>query len=54
MLDHSKYKYSKLKKYIKSDKKVLDGKLNIILIDEKFNAFKTSKFKNKNIIKALG
>lgn len=52
--DHSKYKYSKLKKYIKSDKKVLDGKLNIILIDEKFNAFKTSKFKNKNIIKALG
>ena len=51
--EHSKYKYSKLKKYIKSDKKVLDGELNLILINAKFNAFKTSKFKNKNIVKAL-
>ena len=51
--DHSKYKYTNLKKYMKSDKKVSDGKLNLILINKKFNAFKTSEFKNKNIIKAL-
>ncbi len=51
--DHSKYSYSKLKKYMKSDKKVLDGDLNLILIDANFKAFKTSKFKNNNIKKAL-
>ena len=51
--DHKKYKYSYLKKYILSDKKIKDGKLNLILIDKKFNAFKTSKFNHKNIIKAL-
>tara|TARA_B100000073_G_scaffold10953_1_gene9197 strand:- start:161 stop:1225 length:1065 start_codon:yes stop_codon:yes gene_type:complete len=51
--DHKKYKYSHLKKYITADKKVTDGKINLILIDEKFNAFKTSKFNHKNIIKAL-
>tara|TARA_Y100000996_G_scaffold85467_1_gene59295 strand:- start:3127 stop:4191 length:1065 start_codon:yes stop_codon:yes gene_type:complete len=51
--DHGKYKYSNLKKYFLSDKKVTNGELNLILIDKKFNAFKTSKFNQKNIIKAL-
>jgi 3-dehydroquinate synthase len=51
--DHTKYKYSDLKKYMKIDKKVSDGQLNLILIDKNFNAFKTSNFNNKNIIKAL-
>ena len=51
--DHKKYKYSDLKKYMKIDKKVSDGRLNLILIDKNFNAFKTSNFNNKNIIKAL-
>ena len=51
--DYKKYKYSDLKKYMKIDKKVSDGQLNLILIDKNFNAFKTSNFNNKNIIKAL-
>ena len=51
--DHKKYKYSDLRKYMKIDKKVSDGQLNLILIDKNFNAFKTSNFNNKNIIKAL-
>ena len=34
-------------------KKVQDGKLNLILIDKNFNAFKTSNFDKKNIKKAL-
>ena len=51
--NHSKYSYSKLKKYMASDKKVKDGKLNLILIDKKFNAFKTSKYNIKNITNAL-
>ena len=52
--DHSKYNYSKLKKYMASDKKVKDGKLNLVLIDKKFSAFKTSKYDIKNVIKSLG
>jgi len=51
--DHSKYKYSNLKQYFLSDKKIKDGKLNVILIDKNFNAFITSKFNNKNISKAF-
>ena len=51
--DHSGYSYSKLKKYIETDKKIKNGKLNLILIDKKFNAFVTSNFNNKNISKAL-
>ena len=51
--DHSKYKYSQLKQYFLSDKKIKDGKLNLILIDKNFNAFITSKFNNKNISKAI-
>ena len=51
--DHSKYSYSKLKKYMDSDKKVKDGKLNLILIDKKYNAFKTSKYNIKNMRSAM-
>ena len=51
--DYQKYKYSDLKKYFVSDKKVADGKLNLILIDKNFKAFKTNKFLNKNIQKAI-
>jgi len=51
--DHKKYKYSDLRKYMKIDKKVSNGQLNLILIDKNFKAFKTSNFNNKNIIKAL-
>ena len=51
--DHSKYNYSKLKKYMASDKKVKDGKLNIILIDKKFSAFKTSKYNIKNMANSM-
>ena len=52
-IDHKKYKYSDLKKFMSTDKKVSDGKLNLILINEKFEAFKTAKFNYKNISKAL-
>ena len=51
--DHSKYKYSQLKQYFLSDKKIKDGKLNLILIDKNFNAFITSEFNNNNISKAF-
>ena len=51
--NYSKYKFSELKKYIYNDKKVADGKLNLILINEKFKAFKTSQFDQKNIKKAF-
>ena len=51
--DFKKYKYSDLKKFMSADKKISEGKLNLILIDKNFNAFKTSNFNNKNILKAL-
>ena len=51
--DHGKYNYEKLKKYIKSDKKIKMGVLNIVLIDKNFNGFTTSKFDKKNILRAL-
>ena len=51
--DYSKYNYIHLKKYIKSDKKIKNGKLNLVLIDKNFNAFTTSKFNNKNILRAF-
>ena len=51
--DYSKYNYIQLKKYIKSDKKIKNGKLNLVLIDKNFNAFTTSKFNNKNILRAF-
>tara|TARA_X000000368_G_scaffold12112_1_gene9773 strand:+ start:13832 stop:14896 length:1065 start_codon:yes stop_codon:yes gene_type:complete len=52
--DHKRYKYLDLKKYFLSDKKVANGELNLVLIDKRLDAFKTSKFNQKNIIKALG
>lgn len=52
-INHEKYKYSDLKKFMSTDKKISDGKLNLILINEKFEAFKTAKFNYKNISKAL-
>ena len=52
-ISHEKYTYSDLKKFMSTDKKVSDGKLNLILINEKFEAFKTAKFNYKNISKAL-
>ena len=52
-INHEKYKYSDLKKFMSTDKKISDGKLNLILINERFEAFKTVKFNYKNISKAL-
>ena len=51
--DHSKYNYSKLKKFMANDKKVSKGKLNFIMIDKNFNGFKTSNYDIKNVKKAL-
>ena len=51
--DHSKYKYTQLEKYIKSDKKIKDGKLNLVLINKNHSAFTTSNFNKKNILKAF-
>ena len=51
--NYSKYKFSELKKYIYNDKKVADGKLNLILINQKFKAFKTNQFDQNNIRKAF-
>ena len=51
--DYSEFKYNDLKKYILSDKKVADGKLNLILINNKFKAFKTNKFSQDSLKKAF-
>ena len=45
--------FFELKKYIFNDKKVADGKLNLILINQKFKAFKTNQFDQNNIRKAF-
>jgi 3-dehydroquinate synthase len=50
--DISKFRYQELKKYIENDKKVSEGKLNLILIDNR-KAFKTNKFNPKNLQAAL-
>ena len=39
--------------HIFNDKKVADGKLNLILINQKFKAFKTNQFDQNNIRKAF-
>ena len=53
-VDHySKYNYSDLIKYVKSDKKISKGKLNLVLINKQLNAFKTSKFDKKNVLRAF-
>ena len=51
--DYSKYNYSDLIKYVKSDKKISKGKLNLVLINKQLKAFKTSKFDKKNVLRAF-
>ena len=52
--DYSKYNYAKLKPYMAKDKKISNGKLNLVMIDKNFNGFLTSKYDEKNIKKILG
>jgi 3-dehydroquinate synthase len=51
--DFQKFKYQDLKKFIMNDKKVTGGKLNLIMLDENLNGFKTNKFDLKNLPKAF-
>ena len=51
--DYSKYNYSDLIKYVKSDKKISKGKLNLVLINKQLKAFKTSKFDKKSVLRAF-
>lgn len=51
--DFQKFKYQDLKKFIMNDKKVTQGKLNLIMLDKNLNGFKTNKFDSKNLSKAF-
>ncbi len=51
--NYKKYQYSQLKKFLKSDKKVEGGKLNLILINNNFIPTKTNNYNQKNISKAF-
>ena len=51
--DYKKYKYKDLKQFILNDKKVSQGKLNLILINSSGKAFKTDKFTQQNLRKAF-
>ena len=51
--DFQKFKYQDLKKFIMNDKKVIGGKLNLIMLDKNLNGFKTNKFDSKNFPKAF-
>jgi 3-dehydroquinate synthase len=51
--DFQKFKYRDLKKFIMNDKKVTQGKLNLIMLDKNLNGFKTNKFDSKNLSKAF-
>jgi len=51
--DYSKYNYSDLIKYVKSDKKISKGKLNLVLINKQLKAFRTSKFDKKSVLRAF-
>ena len=51
--DFQKFKYRDLKKFITNDKKVTQGKLNLIMLDKNLNGFKTNKFDSKNLPKAF-
>ena len=51
--DYKKYKYKDLKQFILNDKKVSQGKLNLILINSSGKAFKTDKFNQRNLQKAF-
>ena len=52
-IDYSKYSFNDLKGYILNDKKVSQGKLNLILVNEKGNAFKTNKYNPNSLRKAF-
>ena len=51
--EYKKYKYKDLKQFILNDKKVSQGKLNLILINSSGKAFKTDKFNQQNLKKAF-
>ena len=51
--DYKKYKFKDLNKFILNDKKVSKGKLNLVLINDKGQAFKTDKFNTKNLEKSF-
>ena len=51
--NYSKYKFNDLKKYILNDKKVSEGKLNLILINQSGSAFITNKYNSRNLKKAF-
>ena len=51
--EYKKYKYEDLKQFILNDKKVSQGKLNLILINSSGKAFKTDKFNQRNLQKAF-
>jgi 3-dehydroquinate synthase len=51
--NYSKYKFNDLKKYILNDKKVSEGKLNLILINQNGSAFITNKYNSRNLKKAF-
>ena len=51
--NYHKYKYNELKPYLMNDKKVANGKLNLILLNKIGSAFRTSKFENKNLSKSF-
>ena len=52
-IDYSKYSFNDLSGYILNDKKVSQGKLNLILINEKGQAFKTNKYNLNSLRKAF-
>src|SRR6056300_677412 len=52
-IDYSKYSFNDLSGYILNDKKVSQGKLNLILINEKGQAFKTKKYNLNSLRKAF-
>ena len=51
--NYKKYNFKDLKQYIMNDKKVSKGKLNLVLIDKNGKAFKTDRFRLKNIEKSF-
>jgi len=52
-IDYSKYSFNDLSGYILNDKKVSQGKLNLILINEKGQAFKTNKYNLNSLRKTF-
>jgi 3-dehydroquinate synthetase len=52
-LSLKQYKYGELKPYIFRDKKIKEGKLNIILLNKISNAVVSNSFKTTNLQKGL-